>query len=234
MCPLRREKKKNAAKKLVHIRCEDNANDSHDQEPPNCYLRQNFPMKRFLLCCVVLISLQSIAQNDSSLMRRLDEYMMLNKKMDFEKLMDYIHPNLFNIASKEQMAEMFKSAFDNEALTIRMDSLSVIAISPSFSNKGSLYRKVDYYISLSLKFKDSSILKDDESVATSIAQMKSAMDADNVKYIKSDNRLQIDSRKIMIAIKDNAKEWMFLGYEAKQSDLMQSLVPVEVLKNFKL
>jgi len=167
-------------------------------------------------------------------MRRLDEYMMLNKKMDFEKLMDYIHPNLFTIASKEQMTEMFKSAFDNEALTITMDSLSVIAISPSFSNKGSLYRKVDYYISLSLKFKDSSILKDDESVATSIAQMKSAMDADNVKYIKPDNRLQIDSRKIMIAIKDNAKEWMFLGYEAKQSDLMQSLVPIEVLKNFKL
>ena len=160
--------------------------------------------------------------------------MMLNKKMDFEKLMDYIHPNLFNIASKEQMAEMFKSAFDNEALTITMDSLSVIAISPSFSNKGSLYRKVDYYISLSMKFKDSSILKDDESVATSIAQMKSAMDADNVKYIKPDNRLQIDSRKIMIAIKDNGKEWMFLGYEAKQSDLMQSLVPIEVLKNFKL
>jgi hypothetical protein len=191
-------------------------------------------MKRFLLCCVVFISLQSIAQNDSSLKRRLDEYMLLNKKMDFEKLMNYIHPNLFNIAPKEQLVEVFKSAFDNEALTITMDSLSIIAISPSFSNKGSLYRKVDYYISLGLKFKDSAVLKDNESVAEAIAQMKSSMDADNVKYIKSDNRLQIDSRKILFAIKDTGKEWMFLGYEAKQSALMESLVPPEVLKNFKL
>ena len=201
---------------------------------PNCYLRQNFTMKRFLLCCVVFISVQSIAQNDSSLKRRLDEYMVLNKKMDFDRLMDYIHPNLFKIASKEQMTEIFKSAFDNEAMKISMDSLSVIAISPSFSNKGSLYNKVDYYISLSMKFKDSSILKDDESVASNIEQMKSAMDADNIKYVKKDNRLQIDSRKILIAIKDNGKEWMFLGYEARQSALMESIVPAEVLKNFKL
>lgn len=192
-------------------------------------------MKRSLLVFLVsLVSISSIAQTDSSLQRRLGEYLALSKQLNFEKLMDYIHPNLFTIASKEQMVKVFKSAFNNEQMNISLDSLSATDVSSGFNYKGSLYKKVDYFISMSLRFKDSTVLKDEATRPMMLTQMKEGMNAEKVDYISADNRLEIASHKILIAIKDNGKEWMFLGYEEKQAALMQQLIPAEVLKNFKL
>jgi len=193
-------------------------------------------MKRCFLCLfAVIVSVYSFAQDDSSLQKRLNEYFLLNKQLNFEKLMDYIHPNLFAIASREQLVEMFQSIFNDEDMIISMDSLSTTGISPSFSFQKGLYRKIDYYMRFSIKFKDTTVLKDEAVLPAIELQMKNALGAENVKYIQKENRLEIDGTKIMIAIKDDERsEWMFLGYEPKQAQVMETLVPKEVLRNFKL
>ena len=188
-----------------------------------------------LLLFIALCSLSTVAQRDTSLQRRLDEYLAANKQLDFEKLMNYIHPKLFEIVPREQMIELFKSIFDNPQMTISMDTMSVTGISKSFNFKGAEYKKVDYYLGMSLRFKDSTVLKDQDKVSQIQEQVKTAMTAENVNYIPANNSLAIDAKKIMFAIKDNPRtQWMFVGYEPQQKEMMKTLVPEEVLTNFKL
>ena len=149
--------------------------------------------------------------------------------------MNYIHPKLFQIAPKEQMIELFKSIFDNPQMTISMDSMSITGISKSFNFKGAEYKKVDYYLWLSVRFKDTSVLKEKDKVSEIEERVKTAMGAQNVKYIPEDNSLAIDTRKIMFAIKNDPRTlWMFIGYEPQQMEMMKMLIPTEVLTNFKL
>ena len=191
--------------------------------------------KLVVLFCIALTCLSTLAQHDTSLQRRLDEYLLANKQLNFEKLMNYIHPKLFEIAPRDQMVELFKSLFDNPQMTISMDSMSVTGISKSFSFKGAEYKKVDYYLRMSLRFKDSTVLTDQDKVSEIEERVKTSMNAENVKYIPVDNSLAIDAKKIMFAIKDNPHtHWMFVGYEPQQREMMKTLVPEEVLTNFKL
>ena len=88
---------------------------------------------------------------------------------------------------------------------------------------------------MSLRFKDTAVLKEGNKVSEIEERVKTAMGAQNVKYLAEDNRLAIDARKIMFAIKDNARAlWMFIGYEPQQMEMMKMLIPTEVLTNFKL
>jgi hypothetical protein len=188
-----------------------------------------------ILLFVALCSLSTLAQRDTSLQRRLDEYLVANKQLDFEKLMNYIHPKLFEIVPREQMIELFKSIFDNPQMMISMDTMSVTGISRSFNFKGAEYKKVDYYLGMSVRFKDSTVLKDQDKLAEIQERVKTAMSAENIKYIAENNSLAIDTKKIMFAVKDNPRtQWMFVGYEPQQREMMKTLVPEEVLTNFKL
>ena len=202
----------------------------------NRYLPQNRHVKKLLLLAfIVLSSLSTLAQRDTSLQRRLDEYLAANKQLDFERLMNYIHPKLFDIVPREQLIELFKSIFDNPQMTISMDSMFVKGISTSFNFKGAEYKKVDYYVGMSLRFKDSTVLTDQDKLSEIQERVKTSMSAENVKYIAQSNSLAIDAKKIMFAIKDNPHtQWMFVGYEPQQREMMKTLVPEEVLTNFKL
>jgi hypothetical protein len=182
-----------------------------------------------------LCSLSTLAQRDTSLQRRLDEYLAANRQLDFEKLMNYIHPKLFEIVPREQMIELFKSVFDNPQMTISMDSMSVTGISKSFNFNGAEYKKVDYYLGMSMRFKDSTLLKDQDKISQIQEGVKTSMGAEKVKYVAENNSLAIDAKKIMFAIKDNPRtQWMFVGYEPQQREIMKTLIPEEVLTNFKL
>ena len=98
-----------------------------------------------------------VAIKDRELQKRLDEYMMLNKELNFKKLIDYIHPSLFKIAPKKDIIQAFEQTFNNDKVEIRFDSLKVTSIEPSFKYHEIIYQKVNYYTSMELKVRDSTL-----------------------------------------------------------------------------
>jgi hypothetical protein len=182
-----------------------------------------------------IIFLTAIAQTkDPALDKRLKEYMALSKKLDFEKLMDYMHPKIFKVVPKEQLVELFRSSFENGMMTIEMDSLSVLKASSPYTYQGSVYRRIDYFLSMNLKLNDSSFLKTDSTREAFIDQMKAGFPGAAVSYVNKENYLNIDTKKIMFAIKDPNLKWMFIGYENNQGQMMEMLIPKQVLTYFKL
>src|SRR5206468_8254466 len=93
------------------------------------------------LVCFIFLSTSAQKTADPVFKKRLNEYIALTKQLNFEKLMDYVHPKLFKIVPRDQMLQMFQSAFENEMMSISIDSLSILQTSPAYSYQGSLYRK---------------------------------------------------------------------------------------------
>src|SRR3982074_2051779 len=90
---------------------------------------------------------------DRGLQKRLDEYMKLNKELNFKKLIDYIHPSLFKIAPKKDIIQAFEQTFNNDKVEIRFDSLNVVSVEPPFKYHEVIYQKVNYYTSMELRVK---------------------------------------------------------------------------------
>jgi len=195
-------------------------------------------MRKLFLCGVFFISaLVSNAQSDSSLTsleKRLNEYMMLNKQMDFERLFDYIHPNMYKIAPRKQLVETFKKTFNNDEVTLGIDSIRHKQISDGFLLSGATYRKVDYYMVMWLKTKDESSMDDSSFVEIMLTGLKEGFTSKDVSFDKEKKSFIIKGDDKLIAIKDTpGSVWMFLGYQ-KGNPYTSKLLAEQVIKHFKL
>lgn len=170
---------------------------------------------------------------DTQLTQRLNHYMQLNKTLDFEQLMNYMHPVLFSVAPKEAMQQAMEQAFNSEEMKISIDSLQVLTIGDDFKQGQAVYKKVDYYMGMSMVFKDN-MLEDESFREMIIAGMKEAMGNKKVSYDEKKKALMITGNEVMFAIKDNPKnEWLFLGYD-KNPELIKAIFPKSVIAHYKL
>jgi len=185
--------------------------------------------------CLLTMSASSQAPvTDRDLQKRLDEYMMFNKQLNFQKLMEYIHPVLFKIVPRDKFVEVFDQSFNNDKMNITIDSMIISGIGPSFKHGETLYKKIDYYMSLDLKFKDTTLKEDEGYVTTMISSIQNGFPSHSVSYDKDTDKFTIKGSDIMFAIKDKPQaKWMFLGYQ-KNPEMINALYPKDVIAHFKL
>ena len=192
--------------------------------------------KLLLLFLAAYCSILAFAQpnTDAQLKRRLDAYMKINRELNFKELMNYIHPSLFNLATREQLVQVFESSFDNEQMSISIDSLAVTTISPFYVHNKVQYSKVDYYMEMALKWKDAAATAEEGFVPQMSTAFEQAFAGSHVSFDKSRNSFLIKGINILIAIKDDTTTpWMFLGYD-KNQPMVRSLFPALVIEHFKL
>lgn len=187
----------------------------------------------FILLFITTSFISTAQTTDPQLTQRLNHYMQLNKQLDFEKIMNYMHPVLFTVAPKEAMQQAMEQAFNSEEMQISIDSLQVLTIGEDFKQGEAVYKKVDYFMGMSMVFKDN-MLEDENFRAIITAGMKEAMGNKEVSYDEKKKALMITGNEVMFAIKDNPKtEWLFLGYD-KNPELIKAIFPKSVIAHYKL
>ena len=187
----------------------------------------------FILLFITTAFISTAQTTDTQLTQRLNHYMQLNKTLDFEQLMNYMHPVLFSVAPKEAMQQAMAQAFNNDEMKISIDSLQVLTVGDDFKQGQAVYKKVDYYMGMSMVFKDN-MLEDESFREMIIAGMKEAMGNKQVSYDEKKKALMITGNEVMFAIKDNPKnEWLFLGYD-KNPELIKAIFPKSVIAHYKL
>jgi hypothetical protein len=178
----------------------------------------------------------AIAQKNSDpvFAKRLDDYMRLTRELKFEELMEYTHPRIFEMASKEQLVEVFRQSFDNEQMKIRFDSTAITGISEDFKSNGVLYKKIDYWMSITVTLADTASTNNPGFITTMTTAFEQGFPGGTVEFDKNTKKFRISASSIMIAIKDNdTAPWMFLGYQ-KDKALLKQLYSQEVIDHFKL
>jgi len=186
------------------------------------------------LFIVLLVSIAGFSQTDTSLARRLKEYTRFSKELNFDELMELVHPSLFDLAPKEQLMESFRSIYENEAIKMTIEKRENRSISNPFALNGVQYCKIDYDMVLNMKFKDESLLEDSTEINKAVSALKEVLAGKEVSYNASSKQFIIKGSDVLIAIKDDSKTpWLFLGYDGT-NELIRKLFPEEMIEHFKL
>lgn len=193
-------------------------------------------MKTALALIFSFCFLLSDAQTgDVQLDQRLKEYLQLTREKKFSELMEYIHPVLFTLAPKEELAKALEDGFNNEGINITIDSVWIKSISPVFIYQTTSYRKLDNYMEMSFDLLDKSALSDSATIAEIKSNLLEAFPQGIVTFDPQNQTFKVGVDDILIAIREDEKShWKFLGYDEDQAELFRSLLPDAVITRFAL
>ena len=192
-----------------------------------------FVLSIFVLCaCGSSKKKVESSDNSSSLERRLTEFMKLNEEMNFEKIMDYIYPKAFSIVPRNQLLQAMKEGYANNVVKIKLDSMKVDKIYPTFEMGNGYYAKITYNMTMLLKLTHStdSIETNDISQSELIrASMAKKYGDDNVSIDEATGLIRIRTTDQMIAVRDKSVEnWCFVNLN-KEDSLINKIFSKEVL-----
>ncbi|MEO6315497.1 MAG: hypothetical protein ABIU63_15810 [Chitinophagaceae bacterium] len=183
-------------------------------------------MKKLWLVLVICGACCSLfAQTDPLLQQRLNYFMEANRQLHFDSVIAYTYPKLFTLVPRDEMLEMLQNSFENEQLTIRLDSLQTDSIYPVFKMQEGSYAKIRYSLNMIMQLKDSSAAGKENDL---LAAMQAQYGTGKVRLDSAKN-IVVQVTALMLAAKDKyARQWCFVNL--KDSDpLISQLFTKEII-----
>lgn len=150
---------------------------------------------------------------DSSFRVRLDSFFHLNHLQELDRVMDYTYPKLFTIVSREQMLGIMKNTFDNEEMTITLDSLKLTKTWPMLSTPEGSFVQMEYTMIMRMQLKQMDSTDTPEKMGTVSSLMEMKYGAGNARYDSLLKQIVINVRSPLLAIKDElSPQWTFMNF----------------------
>jgi len=191
-------------------------------------------MKKIFLSLLPLVfAIIGNAQQDTSLVYRVNEMLKLTKVKDLEKVMDYTYPKLFTIAPRSAMIAAMKNVYETEDFTIELDSVNVVKIFPVFVIKDTSYVKVRHTMLMKMKYKEpyDSTQKEEKEFMVSLMQQKYG--EANVRFDPVANSLNIFMTPDMVGVKSRSTNWTFANLNEDNPAMLNMLFSKQVLTRLK-
>lgn len=192
-------------------------------------------MKKILILLVLSMFLivKLAAQDDTLLIKRLNEILAYTEEKNTEKIMDYTYPKLFKIVPRKQMAEAVNGMYETEEFTTDLDSLFTIKVHPVFTIEGKQYCKIVHNMIMHMKFKEPIDTAGEDSEAHFYLEMLGEkFGRENVRFDAKNNAMVIKSTPDMIAVKEN-NNWYFANYNEDNPKMIDLLFSKAVQKKYK-
>lgn len=194
-------------------------------------------MKKILMFFAIISTTATLySQQDTAMVRRLNETLLYTKTLDLEKILDYTYPKLFKIVSRDQMLEVLKGTFDNEEFTTTLDSLQISEIHPIFKLEDESFAKVKHTMIMRMKFKEpldtaDGGIEDRELFADIMGQQ---FGEGNVRYDYATDQIVISLLSDMVAIKYKEDGiWYFVNYDEEEPMIINMLFSKAVQEKLK-
>ena len=94
-------------------------------------------MKRLLFITTLAFYFAAIScsRDNKAPGQRLENLLEAKHRLDIEKIPDYTYPNIFILASRNEIRDRLKKGLKNKDLNVRIDSLIIDSIYPVFKMK---------------------------------------------------------------------------------------------------
>lgn len=200
----------------------------------NAVLLEKFSMKSIFLWLSFLVTgIIANAQQDTALVKRVNEMLKLTQLKDFEKIMDYTYPRLFTIAPRDVLITTMKNAFENDEFTIELDSVKIHTIFPVFVIDDTSYVKVKHTMLMKMKYKKPYDTTDNDSKETMVSLMEQRFGKGKVRFDPIANSLNIFMTPDMVGIKDKTSTWTFVNLNEDNPELLNMIFSKKVLDKLK-
>jgi len=159
----------------------------------------------------------------------LKVYLQANYDKDYDKIMDMVYPRLFDIVAREDMIAMFEG-MASEGIEFEISNGQVDKISDVMVQGEERFARVDYRMDMMMRF--TGIEYEAEATQDVIhTSFQAQYGEENVS--RKDGAFYITSAKSMIAIAPLDQEnWTFMEMNVDQPQLLEMLLPAEVIEVF--
>jgi hypothetical protein len=193
-------------------------------------------MKRILIL-LILVSNLTFSQTNENYKENLNkdfvEYNDLILKQDFEKSMDYMLPDFFEIIPKNQMVMLMKQVYNNPDLEFKMDKPKDIEYGEPKKIEKKYYSEITYSYDIKMKFNNIEESEDEEQneLTRNLTklQLEKTFGSGNAKFNKETEFYEIHSIKNAFGISENGtSDWKFVVVESKQKFILEKILPKEL------
>lgn len=189
-------------------------------------------MRIFLLALLLLATFTGHSQALSADIKK--EYLYYNqlvKAKDFDKVLDYTHPALFDSYPREQIKAGLEQIFNNPQIEIELGdpALSEFADARQIENKHYVRFKSIQVTRMKFDFMDEQTGTDKENSVNALKQnLAGQFGEENVSYETQSGFFVITATTKMLAVSDDRKEWKFIDIgNAQLKPVLEKFIPAE-------
>lgn len=197
-------------------------------------------MNRIVKLLVVIIltaPVFSIAQTDAeSIKNDFSEYLQAITSKDYEKSMDYMVEDVFDIVPRDQMVSMMEATMNTKEIEFKFGDFNITAIQDPVVIDTKSYIILNYVSEMSMKFLNQEDEKpSEEDIKTQnmliASALKQQFGKENVVLDETSGFFNINAIKKAVAVKkENETRWKFLVVEKAQPFLLKSILPASILE----
>ncbi len=189
------------------------------------------------ICFLLIVSITTEAQAyKESIRTDFGRYLNTIERGDFEKSVEYITPEFFDILPKADMIKMMEQAFNNPDIQFNLRDEKILNVGDSREIEGKYYATLQYSNMMDMKIKDGDKGKSSEEKQMNDSIMKAAFNkkfgAENVSFKSETDVYEIYVEKDVWAISANGKtDWKFLVVEDDQEMILKQILPEALIKD---
>ncbi len=191
-------------------------------------------MKRLsLLALILFLSITTQAQTyKTEITKHAETYYNYLTNQNFDGILDYMYPKVFEMAPREQMKAGMQQMFNSKDMQIEFLSNEVNRVTDTMMVNGITYAAIFYNSKMKMTF-TSELDKPEEDQKGFLDFMKTTMDtqfgAENVTSDLETMALTINMDANMFAIKDpQYNDWKFMGNDDAMKKMVDSIIPESV------
>ena len=160
----------------------------------------------------------------------LKKFSNLSNNKEYDKVMDLMNPNLFEIATREEMIKVFEG-LGSMGMDMVLGTPVITKISEIFNLDGYDYIKVNYTSDLTMII-SGELLAGIDAMSESINSEMSSSSV-SIEFLESTNTFYIkELQQSMIGmVRANGNDWKYV--EFKNMDLLKEILPLEVIEKFE-
>ncbi len=157
------------------------------------------------------------------------EYLNSLVNMEFEKSVEYITPEIFEIIPKSQMIKMMEMTFNNPSIEFELKNPEIIKIENAQKLEDKFYALLTYTNQMNMKLLAEGEETEDEKkmrINLSKLSLEQTFGVENVKYDEETDFFEIQAQKDVYGISKNGlTDWKFIVIEKKQKIILEKILP---------
>lgn len=187
---------------------------------------------------LLVLSFFGYSQNDETLIKSdFSAYLQAITDQEYEKSMDYMVEEVFDIVPREQMVTMMSSVMNTKEIDFKFGDFNIQSLQDEISIDEKSYVILDYVSDMSMKFNapEGEEAPSEEDVKMQnmmiLASFEVQFGKGNVTLNEETGFFDIKAIKKAVAIKKKDEtSWKFIVVEKGQPFLLKQILPAEILE----
>ena len=193
-------------------------------------------MRRVVVILFLLVQTISQAQDYKSIIKAsFSDYLDAIVNLEFERSMDYMLPEFFEIVPREQLVGLMEQTFNNPDIHFKIKNPEILKVEDAQKIDGKYYALLTYANDMEIQLQaEADETSEEKGMRVSLTQaaFEQSFGKDNVVYNDSLDQYLIHSEKDVYSISENGvTDWKFLVLGEKQKAILERLLPAQLIED---